>query len=59
MFSLRLTCSPEQVDTISSDLSEFGTAGIQELDYDSRVVLIAGFEDFRSAVGIASTFCRI
>ncbi|MDQ2950190.1 MAG: 50S ribosomal protein L11 methyltransferase [Acidobacteriota bacterium] len=32
------------MDQLSADLWEFGTAGIRELDYSGKAVLIAGFE---------------
>ncbi len=44
MYSLRLTCNPEDVDLLSAELWEAGTAGIRELDGDSEITLIAGFE---------------
>lgn len=44
MYSLRLTCKPEEIDFVSADLYEAGTIGIRELDEDDRVTLIAGFE---------------
>ena len=44
MFSLRLTCSPDQVDLLSAELWELQTAGIRELDSEEQTVLIAGFE---------------
>ena len=43
MYSLRLTCKPEEIDFLSADLCEVGTIGIRELDNDDRVNLIAGF----------------
>ncbi len=44
MYSLRLTCKPEEIDFLSADLYEAGTIGIRELDEDDRVTLIACFE---------------
>ncbi|MDQ2773578.1 MAG: 50S ribosomal protein L11 methyltransferase [Acidobacteriota bacterium] len=44
MYSLHLTCLPGEVDLLSADLWEFGTAGIRELDSADKTVLIAGFE---------------
>jgi ribosomal protein L11 methyltransferase len=44
MYSLRLTCAPAEVDAISGELWEAGTAGIRELDCDGITMLIAGFE---------------
>jgi ribosomal protein L11 methyltransferase len=44
MFALRLRCAPAEVDLISCELWEAGTVGIQELDEENAVLLIAGFE---------------
>jgi len=44
MYSLRLTCTAEEVDLLSGELWEAGTAGIRELEEGDGVVLIAGFE---------------
>jgi ribosomal protein L11 methyltransferase len=45
MYSLHLTCTPEQVDELTGTLWEAGTAGIRELEQaDGSVELIAGFE---------------
>lgn len=44
MYSLRLTCSPDTVDELSTALWEHTTAGIRELDDGDDVILIAGFE---------------
>ena len=44
MFSLHLTCAPEDVDLLSADLWDYGTAGIREMeDSDGAVRLIAVF----------------
>jgi ribosomal protein L11 methyltransferase len=45
VYSLHLTCLPGEVDLLSADLWEFGTAGIRELDHGDETILIAGFED--------------
>ncbi len=45
MYSLHLTCNADQVDLLSAELWELGTAGIRELDVGERVNLIAGFEN--------------
>jgi len=52
MYSLRLKCTPSEVDFISAELWEAGTAGIREMDEENGVVLIAGFEtnDERAAL---------
>jgi ribosomal protein L11 methyltransferase len=44
MYSLRITCSSEQVDWVSGELWEAGTSGIRELNHCAGVVLIATFE---------------
>jgi ribosomal protein L11 methyltransferase len=43
MYSLHLTCNPNDVDLLSTQLWEHGTAGIRELDSGGSVTLIAGF----------------
>lgn len=44
MYSLHLACASEQVDWLSGELWEAGTAGIREVDDGEGVVLIATFE---------------
>jgi ribosomal protein L11 methyltransferase len=44
VYSLRLTCSPEQVDDLSAELWAAGTAGVEEIELCDRVLLIAAFE---------------
>ena len=44
MFSLHLTCAPENVEALSYDLWEAGTLGIREEDRGAQVELIAAFE---------------
>jgi hypothetical protein len=44
MYSLRITCSSEQVDRLSGELWEAGTCGIREISDDQGIVLIAAFE---------------
>jgi ribosomal protein L11 methyltransferase len=44
MYSLRLKCALNEVDFISGELWEAGTAGIREMEDADGVVLIAGFE---------------
>jgi ribosomal protein L11 methyltransferase len=44
MYSLRMTCSSEQVDRLSGELWEAGTCGIQEISDDQGIVLVAAFE---------------
>ena len=46
MYSLDLLCTAEEIDKLSTELWEAGTAGIRELETEQgRVLLIAGFED--------------
>jgi ribosomal protein L11 methyltransferase len=44
MFSLRLKCTPSEVDLLSGELWEAGTVGVRELDEENGVLLIASFE---------------
>ena len=44
MYSLRIACSSEQVDWLSGELWEAGTAGIREITDGDGVVLVAVFE---------------
>lgn len=44
MYSLRLKCKAEEVDLLSGELWEEGTAGIRELQVGDGIELIAGFE---------------
>lgn len=54
MYSLELVCAPEQVDWVSAELWEAGTAGVRELEGENgRVLLIAGFEKREAAEDIA------
>jgi hypothetical protein len=43
MYSLRLTCKPDEVDLLIAELLEAGTIGIQETEEHGNTVLIAGF----------------
>ena len=45
MYSLHLKCTPGDLDRLSGELWEHGTAGIREVDDGDRIRLIAGFED--------------
>lgn len=47
MYSVRITCSREEVDRVSGELWEAGTLGIREIDEGDGIVLIATFEDVR------------
>lgn len=44
MYSLRLTCTGDEVDALSGELWEAETAGIRELDNNGRATLIAAFD---------------
>lgn len=45
MYSLHLSCTPADVDLLSAELWEMGTAGIREVDFGGdTITLIAGFE---------------
>jgi ribosomal protein L11 methyltransferase len=44
VFSLRVSCPAEEVDVVSADLWEQGTAGIREQESGTQTVLIAAFE---------------
>jgi ribosomal protein L11 methyltransferase len=44
VYSIEFACSPDEVDALSAELWEAGTAGIRELDEEGGVRLIAGFE---------------
>jgi ribosomal protein L11 methyltransferase len=49
MYSLEISCSPEEADELSAELWEAGTIGIRELEpADGSVRLIAGFESAES-----------
>ncbi len=52
MYFLRLTCPTTEVENVSGELWDAGTAGIQEIDYDHETLLLAGFEtnDNRTAL---------
>ncbi len=45
MYSVRITCSPDEVDRISGELWEAGTLGIREIEEGGSVALIATFEN--------------
>lgn len=58
MYSLSLTCMLNEVDLISAELWELGTAGIRELDYGDRVTLIAGFDTNAAREDLLARFAR-
>ena len=47
MYSVRISCSPDEVDRLSRELWEAGTIGIREIDEGDRILLIATFENAR------------
>ncbi len=58
MYSLHLTCQAEDVDALSADLWEFGTAGIRELESGDGTLLIAGFETNQHRLQLFRHFVR-
>ncbi len=44
MYFLRLTCAAMDVEPVSVELWDTGTAGIQEIDNGAEAILLAGFE---------------
>jgi ribosomal protein L11 methyltransferase len=56
MYSLRLKCATEEVDFLSAELWEAGTAGIRELEEGQDVVLIAGFETNQARAELMARF---
>jgi ribosomal protein L11 methyltransferase len=56
MYSLRLKCTADEVDQLSGELWEAGTAGIRELEEGEGVVLIAGFETNAERVELLKRF---
>ena len=47
--SLRITVTRDEVDTISGELWQLGTLGIEEVDAGTTVTLLAGFNSAISA----------
>jgi ribosomal protein L11 methyltransferase len=58
MYSLRIACSSEQVDWLSGELWEAGTAGIRELEETDGVVLIATFQRNDARAELLARFAR-
>jgi ribosomal protein L11 methyltransferase len=56
MFSLRLKCTPSEVDLISAELWEAGTVGIRELEEEKGVFLIASFETNAARTDLLNRF---
>lgn len=56
MYSLRLTCHSAEVDCLSGELWEAGTAGIQEIESSETVFLIASFETNEQRVALLERF---
>lgn len=44
MYFLRLSCPTTDAESVSGELWDAGTSGIQEIDYDHETLLVAGFE---------------
>jgi ribosomal protein L11 methyltransferase len=58
MYSLRIACSSEQVDWLSGELWEAGTAGIHEINDGDSIVLIAAFEKNDERSELLQRFAR-
>jgi ribosomal protein L11 methyltransferase len=58
MQALHLYCAPDEVDAVSAELWEAGTAGIQEIDHPENVALVAGFEDESRGRELLERFAR-
>jgi ribosomal protein L11 methyltransferase len=56
MYSLRLRCHPDDVDLLSAELWEQGTAGIRELNESAAITLIAGFETNEARTALLDRF---
>jgi len=52
MYSLRLTCTAEQVELVSSELWEAGTIGIQESERGEKRILVASFDSDEPVPGL-------
>jgi ribosomal protein L11 methyltransferase len=58
MYSLRLKCAADEVDLISGELWEAGTAGVRELEDGTGVVLVAGFETNEERASLMERFAH-
>jgi len=58
VFSLHLTCRPDEVEALSFELWEAGTAGIREEDGGPNTQLVAGFEDDSDRDELAAQFSQ-
>jgi ribosomal protein L11 methyltransferase len=58
MYSLRLTCWPEQVDLLSGELWEAGTAGIREVSSERGIQLFAAFEKNSAQCDLLKRFAQ-
>ena len=56
MYFLRLLCSAEQVDRISGELWDAGTAGVREIEQAKSVLLIAAFETNERRAALLARF---
>ena len=58
MYFLRLTCAVSDVEAVSVELWDAGTAGIQEIDQGDESVLLAGFETNDNRAALLERFAR-
>lgn len=58
MYSLRLTCKPDEADLVLAELYDAGTIGIRELDEDGSIAFIAGFESNEHRPQLLSDFAE-
>jgi ribosomal protein L11 methyltransferase len=56
MYFLRLTCPACESETVSAELWDAGTAGIQEIDYEEETLLLAGFENNDNRAALLQRF---
>ncbi len=56
MYSLWLTCKPEEVEILSVELWELGSSGIREIETDLGITLAATFETSSARPEIAARF---
>lgn len=58
MYSLHVNCAADESEFVSAELWEAGTVAVCEMDFDGRVVLIAGFETNGSRQQLLEQFAR-
>jgi len=56
MYSLHLRCTPGDVDLLSSELWEEGTAGVREVDLGESIQLVATFESNQHRASLLNRF---